>query len=322
MTKEEVWQYFLSQLCNDEFDKDNFPNNIPYLAHYTSLDSAHQILKNGQLWFSNPLFMNDYEELRFGIHEGANVFRNHQDVKNACKTNKRYAKLMEFFEVALNEFNTGGVFDYYVFCLTKHEKNNSDGLLSMWRGYGGNGQGVALIFDPSKFPYDQENPIFIINEVLYLSRTERIEWLDRKISQFSKLLSQTELTEDQLYLPAYSILQRLKTFSLFSKHHGFREEQEWRIVYHPEYDRNGIFKDMIDYHINQNGIEPKFKFRVEPRADVLPQDFNFEKILKEIILGPTISSPLAKKSFERMLEKIDKSSLIQRARTSTTPYRP
>jgi hypothetical protein len=26
-------------------------------------------------------------------------------------------------------------------------------------------------------------------------------------------------------------------FALFTKHHGFKEEKEWRIVYHPDNDR-------------------------------------------------------------------------------------
>ena len=33
------------------------------LAHYTSIPIAEEILKNDQLWFSNPLYMNDLGEM-------------------------------------------------------------------------------------------------------------------------------------------------------------------------------------------------------------------------------------------------------------------
>ena len=40
--------------------------------------------------------------------------------------------------------------DTYVFCLSEHAKDDTDGLLSMWRGYGGNGNGAAIVFDAGK----------------------------------------------------------------------------------------------------------------------------------------------------------------------------
>jgi hypothetical protein len=34
------------------------------------------ILRNDEVWLSNPLFMNDMEEVRFGINAGANLLAN------------------------------------------------------------------------------------------------------------------------------------------------------------------------------------------------------------------------------------------------------
>ncbi len=47
----------------------------PILAHYTSVEVAERIIATETLWFSNPLYMNDYEELRWGISEVARVVR-------------------------------------------------------------------------------------------------------------------------------------------------------------------------------------------------------------------------------------------------------
>ena len=39
----------------------------PLLAHYTSISAMERILQNSEIWFSNPLFMNDLQEMRFGL---------------------------------------------------------------------------------------------------------------------------------------------------------------------------------------------------------------------------------------------------------------
>ena len=43
------------------------------LAHYTSLEVLEKIMTN-EIWFSNPLFMNDLQEVRFGMGEGLKAF--------------------------------------------------------------------------------------------------------------------------------------------------------------------------------------------------------------------------------------------------------
>ena len=46
----------------------------PLLAHYTSLEVMAKIVENEEIWFSNPLFMNDHQEVRFGMLNGRAIF--------------------------------------------------------------------------------------------------------------------------------------------------------------------------------------------------------------------------------------------------------
>jgi hypothetical protein len=39
----------------------------PLLAHYTSIELMEKSLQHNRMWFSNPLFMNDLQEMRFGL---------------------------------------------------------------------------------------------------------------------------------------------------------------------------------------------------------------------------------------------------------------
>ena len=105
------------------------------------------ILETGRVWFSNPLFMNDHQEVRFGIREGHRLFFNMDLLKKAVSTDQRIGIVGNAFTTFFGNFDANEVFDTYVFCLSEHALSNMDGLLSMWRGYGNHGDGVALVFD-------------------------------------------------------------------------------------------------------------------------------------------------------------------------------
>ena len=48
------------------------------------------ILLNEELWLSNPLFMNDKEEVNFGINTRANLFLASPEIESACETKERF----------------------------------------------------------------------------------------------------------------------------------------------------------------------------------------------------------------------------------------
>jgi hypothetical protein len=69
MTDLEIFEKFTS-LFIDLDDFHYLLTNKPLLAHYTSIQVLEQIMRNDEMWFSNPLFMNDLQEMRYGIHQG------------------------------------------------------------------------------------------------------------------------------------------------------------------------------------------------------------------------------------------------------------
>ncbi len=279
-------------------------------------------MANDELWFSNPLYMNDMEELRFGILEGAQAFRQNEHIRLACINQERYDLLLNEFENQLSRFSNEHAFDTYVFCLSEHDgENDADGLLSMWRGYGSNGNGAAIIFDTTQFNFVESSPL-IISKVSYASQDQRRKWIDSKLSEFANLLKVNDVPDDKLFLPIHSLFERLKMFSIFTKHQGFSEEKEWRAVYLRERDTAHKMEEMLHYAIGRNGIEPKFKFKIRPIDGLTKDDLSLEKIVSQIILGPSVSSPLAVNSVRRMLEMVGKHELAKKLIASTTPFRP
>ena len=105
------------------------------------------------------------------------------------------------------------------------------------------------------------------------------------------------------------------------KHSGFREENEWRVIYLPERDQDEKLGSMRGYFNGPRGVEPKLKFKFEAISGVTDPEFSLDRILSKVILGPSISSVLAQRSIERMFEVIKKPDLRERLVASSIPFR-
>jgi hypothetical protein len=115
--------------------------------------------------------------------------------------------------------------------------------------------------------------------------------------------------------------ERLKLFAVFTKHQGFKEENEWRVVYMPDRDRDKVFDRMISYWVGPRGVEPKLKIKIEHIPGLIDEDLSLSKIVERIILGPSLSSPLARASILKMLDTLGRSDLKDRINSSTIPLR-
>nr|VFJ45626.1 MAG: Protein of unknown function (DUF2971) [Candidatus Kentron sp. FM]VFJ65105.1 MAG: Protein of unknown function (DUF2971) [Candidatus Kentron sp. FM]VFK11972.1 MAG: Protein of unknown function (DUF2971) [Candidatus Kentron sp. FM] len=320
MDDSEIFRAFFS-LYDDISEAEQFDVEKPLLAHYTSLDTLENILKTNEVWFSNPLFMNDLEEVKFGVSQGVDIVLRSKEISDACGATPRARIFNRYFDQYFKTFENEQAFDTYVFCLSEHDKDDHDGMLSMWRGYGASGNGAAVIFDTGRLEVIEGSPL-IVGKVHYGSGEERIASFKDILSKFVEIFSETEIPDDKLYLPAYRLFERIKVFALFSKHHGFKEEREWRVVYMREQDRDKKLDSMFDYTIGSRGIEPKLKFKVAPIASVTSDDLSLEKIIERIILGPSLSSPMAKTAVLRMLDRLGKSELKEKVHASMIPFRP
>ncbi|MBV8969265.1 MAG: hypothetical protein JO331_09420 [Verrucomicrobia bacterium] len=99
MNDHEINQLF-RPLFSDIRSEDHFGVRKPLLAHYTSITTLEAILRNNEVWLSNPPFMNDMEEVRFGINAGVNIFLSSPEVETACGDKRR----LEMLKAAFNLF--------------------------------------------------------------------------------------------------------------------------------------------------------------------------------------------------------------------------
>ena len=252
--------------------------------------------------------------------QGNELVLSRQELVDACKTPERAQRFKDSFAFFFNQFANEHILDTYVFCLSDHPREDNDGRLSMWRGYGANGNGVAVVFDTAQLNDTDKTPL-IVAKVAYDTTEGRLAWLVKTMELFEALLGNSDIPDEKLPTAAYALFHRLKLFALFTKHHGFREEEEWRIVYMPDQDRDKKLQPMFHYWLGSHGVEPKLKFKVQPIPGVTADDLSLPKLIDRIILGPSISSPLARASALRMFELLNRNDLKAKLRASTIPFR-
>lgn len=315
----EVGVAFERLMWADFKQEDCFPAKRPVLAHYSSVQTLENIVKSEELWLSHPMLMNDYEELRWGLLEGQRLFLEHSGLEDACETAERYQSLQNSFTYYFDQFSERYLHNVYIACFCKHGQDDNDGLLSMWRAYGANGGGVAIVFDTAKLTPREEAPL-ILHPVAYLSTDDRLKWIAEKLDQLAAFLKDIRPPDEDIWYAAWHYFYRLKHFALFTKHKGFAEEDEWRLVYAPDHDPTEEYAAMLGYCITEKGIQPKLKLRLgvsSAGAAIVP----LKEIVSAILLGPTASSYLSQVAVKRMLSVLGHAELAERVKMCTTPFR-
>lgn len=136
----------------------------PLLAHYTSLEALEKIIKDESFLASHPFVMNDTQELIFGLTIAKQILDEFECDKKIIKMmggKNNLTKICDEIYRNFDDFSNKYLNSTFVLSFSEHDvKQNPDGQLSMWRGYGADGQGAALIFK-SKF-------LKTIYQILYL----------------------------------------------------------------------------------------------------------------------------------------------------------
>ena len=201
-------------------------------VHYTSAEVALSIITNKCVWLRNASCMNDFSEVYhgtdqlidfFGSKEISNEFR--QTLDNISPgLSDEVITLFDSWIYDLKE-NT------YLICLSEHDdKEDETGRLSMWRGYGQQ-TGVALVINPEVMMASSDALKAYSYPVHYYTRDETITEFKKVIERLKNELVFLK-TQDVDFVKAM-VFTMLQSYSYCLKHHGFKEEREWRVVNRP-----------------------------------------------------------------------------------------
>ena len=200
------------------------PNDGKPLYHYTDLGALQNIVTNGDMWLTNSRYSNDEEEITHGYRVANEAIEQAKAQQVADPLWPQY--LAEVGRLVAKPTDEG----VYICCFCKF-----DNLLSQWRGYAANGNGVSIEFNPAGF-----KPIVGAGSphkgLMRLWKVFYDEGQQRGIATSALRFAFDHTPADTVEVRAQRAADAITFFIPTFKHNDFKDEEEWRLIFTPPPD--------------------------------------------------------------------------------------
>jgi hypothetical protein len=216
------------------FEAKPFPDA---LFHYTDTAGVLGIAGGNTLWATNALFLNDEGEIRHTAALVTRLYNREIERERPPENRGDITRVVRDFLHRINYLNETGWFsiDAYVVCFCEAED-----LLSQWRGYGDQGGGFSIGFNPRILLNAAEtvtpNCEVSLGPILYCEREQstRIEKAYDLVRSSLMTCAAGKSVEDadpEAQVHAEAFLREVFLYAPFFKQQTFSEEREWRMVF-------------------------------------------------------------------------------------------
>jgi hypothetical protein len=287
-------------------------------VYYTSAEAAMSIIRNEAVWLRNVQSMNDFSEVSHGYVCLRDALKEENGVRPLISyLDSLFPGFKEGFFKHVNGWYPCMKAQSYMICISEHDDDeDANGRLSMWRAYGGK-YPVALVFKNGPLvnecdafkantnPVDYQGPEHIKTRLLTLEN--RI----RENEAFVKSMGQAEVEAWVYYMT--------KNLILHTKHPGFAEEKEWRVVYNSIMDSSPYVQSEI---VSLNGV-PQQIYKI-PLKNIPEENFNdatISEFVDRIIIGPTDEGSVLRDVFCKLLTEVGCEDANKRVYCSGIPLR-
>ncbi len=251
-------------------------------VHYTSADTAIKIIQNEEVWMRKSTCMNDFNEIEHGFNCLQRAYKEHKD-RFVAIFDSLFPGLCKRIEDHFNGWLPSFRNSTYIACISEHDDSEDiNGRLSMWRAYG-SPRGVALVLEGGPFLRPTDALQAYTSPVAYLSEMQFSEEFVRLLEGFERGMTVlSAMSEDELL---GSIFEVFRMATLCTKHPGFAEEREWRIIYSPSMRESLRIKpDLFTF----DGVPQRiFKIPLKNVVDEGLYGIEVREVLDRIIIGPT-----------------------------------
>jgi len=271
-------------------------------VHYTSAETAMRIFQNKEVWMRKSTCMNDFMEIEHGRDCLVSAYQNNKDRIKTVLENI-FPNFCENLEKQFDPWVPHFASDTYIACISEHgdeqtgDEEDKIGRLSMWRAYGGN-SGVAIVMNGKPFQGRSESLKAYSSPVAYMDRStfekSFLELLDgfEAEAEFLKSLGEEYVLN--------SVFQAFRFAMLSTKHPGFREEREWRIIYNPTFEKSDILIPGIE---SIGGTpQPIVKIPLKDIPDQKLEGIEIPTLVERVIIGPTQYPSAISEALVRLLE--------------------
>ncbi|MDB5737467.1 MAG: uncharacterized protein JWO65_1135, partial [Sphingomonas bacterium] len=288
-------------------------------VHYTSAKSALEILQSQCLWMRNATCMNDYNEMRHGLRCLVEAFQTDAGAAFNAALEACYPDLSKELDGKFTAVAPSLIEHTYIACISEHSDDEElYGRLSMWRAYGSS-TGVALVFNNGPFVRPSDAHFIWTTPVAYID-AQGVR------GQIQKIADQMVVERDLLKTLSREVLLdalfRTLIFAVVSsKHEGFKEEREWRVVHLPTIWPTNVDRLPLE-QVALGGVpQPIFKI---PMVDYPDDGFygaTIPDLINRVIIGPTQYPSATRTALAQVLGKAGVQNPLDRVHCSDVTLR-
>lgn len=253
-------------------------------VHYTNADAAMNILRSKEVWMRKSSCMVDFLEVQHGLtclYKTYNQSEAGKVFKRAL--NDIYDGLVSDIEKLFNAWTPYFQTNTYLACVSEHnDSEDSFGRLSMWRAYSET-TGVAFVMNSSPFFSPTQVLKAYTSPVAYLSDQEFEAEFEKIANNIFDEKDFLKKQDGQMIINL--VFNALKFAVLCTKHPGFMEEKEWRVVYSPSMEKSEHLKKEIQ--VVKGVPQPVYKIPLRDIPDEGLTGIEIPSLIDRIIIGPS-----------------------------------
>lgn len=257
-------------------------SNYPILFSYCSVETFYNIVKNKEIWLTDPKFMNDFMEQHY-------LDRIVLEILNQTNVKKSYKK--EVIQKFCQYYDSYAASSNYYYCCFS---SNGD-LLSQWCRYADDGRGFSIGFNSKSWKINYGVPVpfnalplphnqLMLNRIHYYSDNTR----DDLFKIIIHLLDLLKNDDENINHFGSSFSARLCSLRNIIKNPAFSEEKEYRIIFNDPSDYVGLqnfgFND-DKFRISSFLESYKFRRKNNSISRYYPLKFS-NNFIDQVFIGP------------------------------------
>ncbi|MFN3930526.1 MAG: DUF2971 domain-containing protein [Brevundimonas sp.] len=261
--------------------------------------------------------MNDYMEVEYGFECLNAAYKGEAAAKMKAALDEEFPGTCEELESKFNLWLPSFRSETYVTCISEHD-DNEDGIgrLSMWRAYGSTA-GVAIVLNSTAFATASDAIRAYTSPVAYLSSAQ----FYREFGLVSEgIANSRELWRDlgqENVIDA--VFQMMRFSTVCTKHPGFHEEREWRIIHTPALEATDRLPSNVEVVRGIPQCVHKIPLRNYPDEGFVGAEV--PELIERIIIGPAVDAWSMRDAFVRLLEDAGTTDAGSRVVVSDIPLR-
>ena len=286
-------------------------------AYYTTAEVAACILTSQEIWMRNATVMNDFLEISHGLQCLRAAYNGSAGAVLKRALNAAFPGLPEEIEEMFDTWLLTIQVDTYLTCVSEHRvEEDLRGRLSMWRAYGGV-TGVAIVmngtamFSPSNALRAYSSPVFYADEAAFTDEFMRTAKGIEDEAEFIRSLGREVVK---------NIVFRMFRFAILcTKHPGFREELEWRVIASPMLEPSPRLKSDIETVRGVPQTVLKIKLENVPQEGLV--GMALPELVDRIIIGPCEFPLVTRRGLVQLLNSLNVPDADRRVVVSDIPLR-